>query len=227
VQEIKRFDFIIHPFFHLDEPKEARRKIHENEWREIEAGWYKQIDEIAKDSTRTLIIVPTSVNESSLERYALEKLGNRVFFKMGDAYFDSRMERYRTLPDALKSNKFSFNHNKIKTRGFGEFTLGCVLAHTIIINHDLGMENPVPYRNPQSNILPKKSIADGIEYYPTPSERRELMELMKKSPAEAKARVQMVMREYSKNRRRKTENITFQAIGRMFRCHPNQQRRRP
>ena len=151
----------------------------------MEAIWYKHIDEIAADPKRALIIVHGvgNVEETAIEKYAVEKLHGRCLVRHGGGFYtDFNGKKFAYPKKAFENNGFQVSSERIKTRGFGEFTLACVVNYTYLINKDLGMKNPVPYKNPQSTLLPKKSIAGKTHYYPNPEERALMRKILKRRP---------------------------------------------
>ncbi len=231
-KEIRRFYYIIHPFYHRVQPGTADRKLTEAEVQEITRGWYKTILQVARDKEAVLIIDPnidiygkgsrkvaraigkeTGVAEiTALVKYARKAVGNRLLVTSNGEYIDAEGRRFITPKAALMKNGFFFYPGEIRTEGMGEYTLQCVFQQTTILNHDLGMPNPVPWKNRQSTILPKKSISEKLAvivklvngrlkktvdaYYPTPKERRGFIERIKRGDKKAKAELYAIMQKY-------------------------------
>jgi hypothetical protein len=199
LDEIKRIDFIIHPFYSKISPEDTGRKVTEQEYSEIVAEWYRCINEALADKTRAVIIDSQATilrEEEELLAFA-RKLGNRLLLRRGYGYEDYNGNFFSKPIAALKAHGFFVKPSRLKTRAMGELTLRCVFGVGTRINADLGLQNPVPYKNPQSSILPKRSI-DGIvvvtrqtktgrivsvkeKGYPSPAERREMQASLKRN----------------------------------------------
>ncbi len=235
MQEIKRIDYIVHPFYHLVQPSE--RKIAKSEGKEIEAEWHKAIDRAAKEPQTALVIVfPNFLSYGAkgiktekaplkqwqkgitkmkeLAQHAKETLGNRFFAHnfFEPAFVDSKNREFGGFKTAFSQNGLSYSPKEIRTRGMGEYTLRCVFDETTRLNAMLGLKKPEPYKNPQSTILPKKSICSGglssLEkgiHYPSPAERRQFIKQIRQKKAKAKTKLHFIMQKY--------KNEKFAAMG--------------
>lgn len=235
-REIKRFYFVIHPFFHWVHSGTANREIAAAEAEEIEAEWHETIQRVVQDKESVLVIHP-NVNifaESTfraaaisknlggltkimdLVQFAKEMLGQRLLVSSRGKFVDAQGRRFATPKAALLQNGFVFYPNRIKTKGMGEYTLQCVFQETARLNFELEMPNPIPWKNRQSTILPKKSISEKLGevlkahyptpvYYPTPAERRQLIENIKQRKRNKIERMRQVMQKY--------RDTKFEAMG--------------
>lgn len=222
-QEINKISFIIHPFFH----KLGISGV--NPSRETVAGagadWLEIVNKASKDPNSLVVISDASVSGqgvSESQRFierAAGILGNRLVILRGVNYYYPGGKRlvnsgkFGGLKESLKKAGFNINPHKLKTFGCGEFTLRCVFSETTRINWSLGMNDPVPYKNARTRILPKKSIwapliAGGK--YPSPKERRELVELLRTNPERASSLLKKMVSGYIAARKERGERAIKQ-----------------
>ena len=251
IREIKRFYFIIHPFYHRIQPRTADREVTDAEAKEVATEWYKTIHEAYRDKESVLIVHPNIdiYSEGShkvakmlgfeaempkimgLVQFAHNAIGNRLLVTSSDKYVDAQGRRFTAPKAALLQNGFIFYPNRIKTKGMGEYTLQCVFQETTMLNSELGMQNPVPWKNRQSMILPKRSISEKLgvverlisgkvkryvdAYYPTPGETRELKRALEERK-KLKDRIRQEDKELiegMRSRMQKYRDTKFEAMG--------------
>lgn len=181
--EIKRIDLLVHPFYGPVKGKGERAIYTKEEAKKLLKIWKEHIDEAARDPNRLLLVTPTRVQTKSqallskeLIGYAKKKMGKRIGFFCSTGskydYTNYKKQGFATFKDYAKTNGFKVNAKTVKTRGFGEYANSCVLEYLTELNLQVGLKDPVPYRNRQSTILARKSV--GAEFKPW-----KLKELMK------------------------------------------------
>ncbi|MFA5763411.1 MAG: hypothetical protein WC915_01210 [archaeon] len=181
--EIKQIDLLAHPFFELGYSK----VLPEDKIKVYMSLWKKRIDEIAQDKTRVLVIAPQdSPNKFDLEiiTYASKKLGNQFLLMKdnGKVFETHSKKRFGTINEALSNSGHSFDKDKIKTKGYGQFTNNCVIFQLRHLNKAIGMQNPLPQKNVQSQVLWKLSFPVSHEH-PYPWE----LKSARKNPARLRA----------------------------------------
>ena len=161
--EIKRIDLLVHPFFYV------RKHYTEKEAGELLKLWKSHVDEVAKDPSRLLLIVRSSIQSipqkkmgRELVKYAKQTLGNRAGLfenpKGKSPFHDNLGKPFKRFEDYLAAKDFRVNFRTVKTRGLGEYNHVCVTEYLTKLNVHVGLENAIPYRNRQSTILPRKSV---------------------------------------------------------------------
>ena len=183
--EIKRIDLLVHPFFSMRFPETMKFRLE---------MWERHVDEVAADPHRLLAAVPIGgISEAKETRqllsYARKKLRKRFFLLEPARWARAKNGGVVSLKDFLESRGFAVNPGKVVTRGFGEFTHACVFSWLTGLNKTLGMPNPIPYRNRQSTVMPRKSVAGGGEYF-MPWDLPELKKSAKARAAEIGAKMQ-------------------------------------
>ena len=194
-QEIKQIDLLVHPFFDYAGEDEKR---YEGNYGRIEAEimleiWKASIDEIAKDKSRILVLVSSTLRKKNLERagdddlvwkvmkrskihisiewellkYADEKLDDRLFFCQSSI----------TKKVGNNLQRLNFDAKKVVVNAYGEWTVECVKDQTKILIKCLS----IPKRNVR--FKPKKSV-DVLNGYP----RRWEIEKLKRLPKEKRKR---------------------------------------
>ncbi len=209
--EIKRIELLVYPFFGLGI---SYGKIEADKWFKL---WKKHIDEVARDPNRLLLIkqeiqvgksLRGMIEENDLLKlaktkelveYAKKELKERFGFYEPDkskfAFYDYLEKGFKSFGKFAKAKGFAVDAKKVKTRGFGEFTIGCITDYLIKLNKKIGLKNVIPYRNRQSTILPRKSIAFHC-HYPKPWKLKDLL----KTDAGKKI-IQSKMEKYIERRR--------------------------
>jgi len=202
--EIKRIDFIVHPFYDLF----ARYSPENAEY--LLQMWKEHIDEAAKDKNKLLFVLSTVTSSDqtkisdALLRYAKRKMRERFCETEGSdtlGYFVHKGKRFKNFNDFAKANGFAVNKKRVRTRGLGERTNACVAGFLTRLNIQIGLPNPIPYRNPQSTVLPRKSVA-GKREYPFPWRLKKLMRT-----ASGKEQVRRQMQKYIKERQAKANRL--------------------
>ncbi len=171
---IKRIDLLVHPFHYPG--SFFKIPYTKKEAKDLFKIWKKQIDKAAADPNRLLLFFPTVHYRGwqkkligQQEAYAKKKLGKRFGFfhkegKKGKPFYNSTGIGSATFETFLLENGFRANPKKVKTRGFGEYTNSCVLKFLTELNMQIGIKDPIPYRNRQSTVLARKSV--GADFKP-------------------------------------------------------------
>ncbi len=205
--EIERIDLLVHPFFSLGNPGTYKKK----DGKFLFELWKEHIDEIAKDPARILFISPAYEGAliKKLLNYANKKLGGRfaTFISNTLVFVDGKGKKIEGFRTFAKAKEFKINSEKVKTRALGEYTNKCVTDWLIVLNKEIGLKNPVPYRNTQSTLLPRKSVSSKKKGYPKPWE---LARLLKEPGGKKKLREMMLKHG---NARRKKANQESQGKG--------------
>lgn len=198
--EIKRIDLLVHPFYSFGGSKYNKEKVNF-----LADLWKEHIREVAKDPNRLLFITPDKHDPKigKLLRHAKKKLGNRfgTFDFKAPTYVnhtrfeDSRGNEFESFGAFAKANGFKVDSRKVKTRGLGEYTNNCVTYWLSALNKKIGLENPIPYRNRQSTLLPRKSVSIGKTGYPKPWNRTALLKTKK-----GREIIRKRMKEHMRNR---------------------------
>lgn len=204
--EIKRIDLLVDPFYVV--PSLGNKTVpeySEAEGKKLLEIWKKHVDETAKDPNRLLLLVVTPSRTKwqdklfdQLKTYIGDRLGKRQgYFRelhKKTPILDHHFQKFKTFEAFAKKNGFEVNPGKVKTRALGEYTNSCVTDYLIGLNRFIGLKNVIPYRNRQSTIIPRKSIAGFLGPW-------EIPELMKTS--EGRAKLRKWAKEYIKTRRKK------------------------
>lgn len=191
--KVKRIDVIVHPGYAQGTGwwynAEKMFKIYK-----------KHVDEVAKHPDWILFIAPPFGSDirkkdklvDGLLKYAKRKLGSRRVGLWHSALdFELGGRRCPVLKDLLSKSKLEVDPRTVKTRALGEFMNACVSVVLASLNKKLGMANVAPYRNPQSTILPRESLASFVlKEYPKPWKLAELKELAKTDPEAVRKRME-------------------------------------
>jgi hypothetical protein len=222
--EIKRIDLLVHPFYR-EKPRKYRKK---NALFLLDL-WRKHVDEVAAGPTRLLLIAPIAGQRRGLRKkltkalqgYAKTKLGKRFGFfqKKGNLFLDCQGQSFLTFEEFMKANGFTVEPSKVKTRALGEWTNVCMANYLTRLNREIGMPNPIPYRNRQSTILPRKSIAYQAEY-PMPWQLKEL-----NKTAAGREKLKRWMQKYIVIRRKKAKDLGAKDLEKRFIFRPMQRKR--
>ena len=206
---ISMIDLGVHQFFGMQTKKEgslpAKRnftytKGHSDQ---LFAVWKKHItEEVVPHPGRLFMCDPITPYWSEekqlvdeLINYAKARLGNRfaeyTISERGiGRIVDHNGNPFFRFDNFMQENGFSFNPSKIMTRGFGEYTSQCVPWELASLNVMIGMKNYVPYQNPHSFVLWKKSVPYRKEhFFPW-----EVAKLRKRDVLEIRERMQKFMR---------------------------------
>jgi hypothetical protein len=222
---IERIDLLAHPFY----PYHKESKYEDVFKEDLQKIWRACIDEAAADLKKMMIIAPSVwpkvgyKDQQELYAYAKKRLGNRLaflecypplerpkkffFYFAKNGWKKGTGKKTHDLKEMMSSLGFRFNSERIRTRGMGEYTNICVISFLTLLNIELGMENPIPYRNPQSMVLPKKSIAKNYEYF-MPWELAELRATARQREEEVNKRMQEFI-----NERRAAANLASIRFG--------------
>lgn len=165
--EIKRIDLLVHPFFsigaHAIEPFDYDFKIYtDKEAKELLELWKKHVDEVVKDPNRLLFVSPASSDPKAKEilKYAKQQLGDRfaIFIASAGSFKDAKGKKFEKFEKFTVAKGFKVNADTVKTRSLGEYTNSCVGKYLTVLNKEIGLKNPIPYRNRQSTVIPRKSV---------------------------------------------------------------------
>ncbi len=205
--EITRIDLLVHPFYNLVQGDSYKKE----ESKFLFGLWKKHIDEIAKDPARLLFVSPAYEGSRvrTLLHYANKKLGDRfaTFNDIDEIFKDGNEKEFKGIDAFAKAKKFKIGSEKVKTRGFGEYTNKCVTTFLIALNKAIKLKNPVPYRNKQSTLLPRKSVSIDGKGYPKTLNRTMLL-----ATKEGREKLREMIQEHG-NRRRKRANQESQGKG--------------
>lgn len=179
---IRRIDLLVHPFCGYASANSGGLLYTKAQAAELLSIFESHIDEAGRDKSRLLLLTPSPVQSKSqrqlygkLVSHARKRLGKRFGFFWQDnrnLFKDCNGIGYKTLEDFLTAQKSRIDRLSVKTRGLGEYATACVLYSLLELNRQIGMPDPIPYRNRQSTVLARKSV--DVEFKPW-----ELKELMK------------------------------------------------
>ncbi len=117
-----------------------------------------------------------------LLKYAKKKLKKRFgFYEASESrfmFYDHLRTGFKDFRNYVKKKGLAVNPETVKTRGLGEYTTACVAGYLVDLNAQIGLKDAIPYRNPQSDLLPRKSV-ELAGRYPRPGELKGLLKSKK------------------------------------------------
>lgn len=208
-ETIEKIELLTHPFFDYGNSYGRKEAVF------LFKLWKKRIEEVRSDPKKMLLFVPIRKSDrresklcEALKEFAKKRLekrfavfswdGSRSMNREPHQIIDSNGRMFENFRNFMAVNGFAFSKEKIITRGFGEYSLGCATSALADLNAQIGMKQTVPYRNRQSTILWKESVPLIIDLkpdHPFPWEIKQFVTTGKKQ-------IKKIMNAFARQRRK-------------------------